>query len=254
MYNKDMKQFQYKPLLVLVIVFLALAGITNAYDAPSATPTGDNTPGPLDISAENQLKDSGLSVNTFVARGNALFSQKAVFNGLIRGGSPTDVNSVINFGGTSGATTHSVEVQATGTVKATGILNATNLVHSNTDDQQICSDVDGNIILCQYGPYVTGTSTIYAINGYGYSGNGASAPDTVLCNVRLTVASANNETFDLKYTYDYLTGVTTAGCLVTVPAGSTYGEIEVNPVNPPHRVTSICAQSGTMTIPSQFQC
>jgi hypothetical protein len=252
MYNKDMKQLPFKPLLALVVVFFALAGITNAYNSPSVAAPGSNTAEPLDISAESQVKNSGLSVNTFVARGNALFSQKAIFNGLIRGGSPTDTNSTINIGGVSGGT-YSVDVHATGTAKAITGFNASTLTHAYASDQQICSDADGNIIICQNGPYTPGTSTIYAVNGYGYSAGGG-APETVLCNVRLTSAPANDESFELKYYYDYLAGIDAGSCAVTVAAGTTYGETEVSPSSAPYRVTSICAQSATMNIPTAFQC
>jgi hypothetical protein len=251
--NKNMTQTKLIPSTALLIAFFALAGVSGAYTIPSQTAPGGNTLEPFNVGVVDHVKPAGLSVNTFTARANALFSQKVTFDGLIRGGIPTDVNSVINIGGTSTGTTYNVAVQAEGTLRA-NLLHASTLTHTG-GDQQICSDANGNIILC-LNQYTSGTPSIQEVHGYSYSGNGNSFPDTVLCNVRLTSASSNDETFTFKYRYEDPAGDPglVGECTLTVPVGTTYGETEVFPPKQPNRVISICVSSGTMNITGGYQC
>ncbi len=132
--------------LLLLIPLVLFAGAVAAYNAPTSSAPNNNTDAPIDITSTAQVKNGGLSVGVFQAGnagGGALLNQQSMFHGMIRGGTPTDVNSSISFGTVANA----VNVAVNGLMTATGTVQSDSL-KTPTGQQRVCGSSDGTFYLC----------------------------------------------------------------------------------------------------------
>lgn len=134
----------------LIIFGLVLAFGLNYADAQTwRDPSGraapfDNIDAPVHVLSGLQIKDGGLSVNTFVAAQNAQFNQQLFLRGIIRGGFPGDgaSTSTVTFGG-NGKT---VSGDVSGTLSANKYLQSLDV--DGYAETQLCADQNGNVIAC----------------------------------------------------------------------------------------------------------
>ncbi|HTH93121.1 MAG TPA: hypothetical protein VL576_01390 [Candidatus Paceibacterota bacterium] len=139
-----MKQ-HLKKLLILIPLVLIATGVFAAYTfvAPTSAPTANNTAGPLDISANNQVKNGGLAVNTFQSRTGSQFAQQTQFTGLVNGGTAGSTNSTITLGNASDVTS----INETGNVAVANYYQSDSL-KTGGGNKPICADSNGVFSLC----------------------------------------------------------------------------------------------------------
>lgn len=132
-------------LLLTVPVCVLLATVSStAYTAPLFGPGGDSGEHmPVTIGATDQDKKGGLSVHAFVASSGAQFDQDVSFVGMIRGGTPSDVNSTVTFGNTSA----SVGVKIAGLTAIDGKFQS-DALKTGGGEKPLCAKADGTIYLC----------------------------------------------------------------------------------------------------------
>ncbi len=131
-------------LLVLIPLLIFSAGLAAAYTAPSAVAPQGNTDAPLDVSATDQIKNGDLGVTTFEARGNAYLAKDVFFNGMIRGGTPGDKDSVVAFGDTG----HKVGATVNGTATIIGHYQSDTLKTASGNKEPLCADQNGTFYIC----------------------------------------------------------------------------------------------------------
>jgi len=95
-----------------------------------------------------------LSVNTFEARGNALFNQDAIFTGPVFGGTLL-TNAPVAFGGPSTP----VDVAITGTDNITGTYQSDTLKTGGAE-KPVCADSNGTFYLCATPPASSNTNAV----------------------------------------------------------------------------------------------
>jgi hypothetical protein len=164
MIQQRLKQF----LVLIPLLFIAIG--VSAYGGPSGAPTTNNTPGPVSIGPLNEVKNGGLSVTTFAARGDSLFGQDVYFGGQVVGGFPSATTSAIAIGDTTTA----VATVVSGSLRAATAQSDT-LSHSDTNVKPVCALADGTFVLCSAPPTAC---VINAFTSNKYSAKSGSAPLT----------------------------------------------------------------------------
>ena len=152
--NKNFKQFTIATICFSVFLFFGLK--VEGYTNPTVSaPANNNEFIPIYCDSgdcaqttgtpTNGVKNGGLSVDTFQARGDAWFDQDVFFGDLIRAGVATDtVPRTINFGNNSN---HTVSVVNTGSLTVTSTITSASLQVSS-GEESICADSSGTLILC----------------------------------------------------------------------------------------------------------
>ena len=75
---------------VIILGLVLSLGIMNVSAAlEGANPPANNVPGPINEGPSSQIKNGGLSVNAFTARGNSLFYQPVKVYSFIGGNNKT---------------------------------------------------------------------------------------------------------------------------------------------------------------------
>ncbi len=141
-----MKQFSFfkKNIFLITLLTLVAFGVGSfAYTNPAA-PYPANTDAPIDTSLSNQIKTGGLSVNEFVARGNAQLQQNATFKGTVQGGYPGDTPTAVIVNS---------DTIVTGEVHTKEYLGSGTLAHNDATPRPLCNDGSGNIVFCTAGAY-----------------------------------------------------------------------------------------------------
>lgn len=233
--KNHLKQF------LIVIPLLLIAGASFAaytFTGPTAAPTANNTEAPLDITGTDQVKNGGLSVNTFQSRSAADFAQQVTFKGLVNGGTVTKAASTISFGDSS----HKVSVNNTGNATVAGTLQSDSL-KTGGGNKPVCADADGTIYICGAAAAPANTTPIY-LRALTESNNGyfavAQLSEPTNTNLVITIAASvpsttggDNAMNFLKnaYTADaraagvcYLTSTPTDIGTVTILGGNTTSE------------------------------
>lgn len=140
-----MKQHLKTQLLVLLpLVFIA--GLTfAAYDfvAPGCAPTACNSNEPLDVSANDQVKESGLSVNTFNVVGSTFIGGSTYFGGSVSGGNPNTKYSSLYFGTEAKA----VPVVVRGDTTLAGSFQSDTL-KTGGGLKPLCANASGTLFIC----------------------------------------------------------------------------------------------------------
>ncbi len=167
-----MKNTLQKSLILLPL--LLVAGITFAaysFTGPTVAPTSNNTDGPLNDSATDQVKTGGLSVNTFDAASNAYFNQNAIFTGSIFGGTPNNGTAPVNFGNPAD-TANPVNVSIAGTDTVVGTYQSDTL-KTGGGIKPVCADQDGEFYICGTTPAnnTTSANRIWLTETLDASGN-----------------------------------------------------------------------------------
>ncbi|MEO5646359.1 MAG: hypothetical protein ABIO57_01145 [Candidatus Paceibacterota bacterium] len=146
-----------------LIVALGLNMVSAAsWIGPNASSPSGNIAIPLHTGPA-QIKDGGLSVDTFLASQNAQFGQQVFFKGMVRGGTPTDSSSTVQFGTGSNAT----NITATGNVSAVSSISSSSV--ANTSSSPLCATTNGTIILCTPGATQSGPGPSIVLNSNSYS-------------------------------------------------------------------------------------
>jgi hypothetical protein len=148
-----------RQLLIILPLLLVATGVFAAYSftGPSSNPTSNNTDGPLDISATDQIKNGGLSVNTFYSENGSDLKQQSSFAGLVNGGTASEGSSTIQFGNSSDQT--SVDLSGNASVK--GTLQSDSLATPDGKTDTLCADANGNFYVCSTGPTTPSQTPIY---------------------------------------------------------------------------------------------
>lgn len=130
--------------VIIAIVFIAAISFASSYGyhAPAVAPTGSNTDSPITISVTDQVKDGGLSVNSFYATGTALLKDQAIFEGEVYGN--TDTPSTLHFGDA----THRVALNLNGGEQSAALQSDT--VQSTGGLKKLCTSAitPGLIVIC----------------------------------------------------------------------------------------------------------
>ncbi len=194
-----------------------MAAVVGAYNAPVQSFNGSyNADGVVDIGIANQIKPGGLSVNTFRARGNALFNQDLHVLGQLNGGHPTDTTSIIAIGG---GNNNRVATIVTGDVTATLGGQAKSIGHASASGvlKNVCATENGTFVVCDG----TGTGPIVPSNP---------KPDLVLVKLTypdngnfgvITTSISNAQTSNIDLMINYTVGTTKYFKQMTIVAGST---------------------------------
>ncbi len=114
-----MKQQVINGLKIIVIGLVLSAGISYAgsWVAPAGPPPGNNAQGPVNVGTTNQIKNSGLGLNSL-----------AVFGGSLLVGDTTVGDYTTDPG--------------------TGTLKVATLQHTNSGDTHVCAQSNGTLYLC----------------------------------------------------------------------------------------------------------
>ena len=196
--KNHLKQF------LIIIPLLLIAGVSFAaysFVAPNTppgcasgttagTPPNCNTDSPLDISATDQVKDGGLSVNTFQSRTGSDFVQQTAFTGLVNGGTNTVTSSTIPFG----TTAKKVSISQSGNTKIVGTYQSDSL-KTGGGSKPLCASTDGTFYICGAAAAPTNPNPIYVsatmqLFGAGMSGTEAGAHLSEATNAPVTVTIA----------------------------------------------------------------
>ena len=115
-----------------------------AFPMPSAAAPGNNIDVPVHTGPA-QVKNGGLSVNTFLANDNAQFKQQTFLNGTVFGGTPGLSTSTVAIGdGTAPA-----NITVNGNVSAAQYIQSTSV--ANGDSSNLCATTNGTIVTCTVG-------------------------------------------------------------------------------------------------------
>ncbi len=140
-----MKQQIFSALRLIAFGLVLVVGLTVANatrSEPMSNPVAGNTIFPITVGSMDQVRQGSLAVGGFEATGNAEFDQQLFLQGMVHGGSATNQNSTIAFGGGS----YSVDSVITGALDTVGRLRSTAL--ANTEKSKVCADATGALILC----------------------------------------------------------------------------------------------------------
>lgn len=139
----------------IVTLGFALAFVLGSVSAgtfsfPTATPTGGNVALPLNPSANDQIKNGGLTVNGFTAFQDANLAQMTFINGGSISGAKIVSNTLSPDTLKIGDTTNTVAMNVNGTTTATGSITASNVAKATNDGSSstLCSDASNKIVLC----------------------------------------------------------------------------------------------------------
>ncbi|MDB5188781.1 MAG: hypothetical protein JWM92_379 [Candidatus Nomurabacteria bacterium] len=142
------------------------------FTAPSASAPSSNVDVPLHTGPD-QVKDGGLSVNTFTAWQNAQFKQQLFLNGIVFGGTPT------NSGTTStvvmGDTTTPANLSVNGGVSASAFITSASV--ANSSSLNVCANSTGTLVTC--------------------TGQSANTTPPSLTQVVYTSSSTTSQTFEI---------------------------------------------------------
>lgn len=229
----------FKKFLIIIPLLLVAGGTFAAYTfvGPTAAPTSNNTDGPLDISATDQIKNGGLSVNTFQSRTGSDFLQQTTFTGLVNGGTVAAGTSSIPFG----TSANKASIKETGNATIAGNYQSDSL-KTGGGVKPLCANATGTFYICGTTTVPTNINPIYLYSNWlltGSQGNvavGATLSEATNSNVTVTLSaisgtgggSAALQYIKNMYTADafyqgvcrYTTTPTVMGT-VTIFAGST---------------------------------
>ena len=126
-----------------IVVALGMSYASAAWNDPSTGAPGTNIALPIHM-GQSQLKDGGLSVNTFTAWQNAHFVQQVFINEML---SAVTGSTLVRFGGADAlGTTRTVAVDVSGGFTTTGTIKAVNV--AGTSEGKLCATADGTIVRC----------------------------------------------------------------------------------------------------------
>ena len=209
-----------------LIVALAI-GVTHAsFTLPTTTPPGANVATPLHTGPD-QVKDAGLSVNTFLATQNAAFKQQTFLNGTVFGGKPGDASSTVSIGDS----TAPANVAVNGNLSAATFLQSSSV--ANTSASNLCATADGTIVTCG-APIVAGTPPSINQKGSSVYQNNV---DNQVFQVGSSVTAGNK----------YYLGVYSYNVYVTAVAGDTPESIAEKMIAAINATTPAQWRSGTST-------
>ncbi len=146
-----MKQQLFNNIKLIAFALVFAIGLSYAYAAwsePTASAPGDNIDIPVNNGPISQIKSSNLSVGAFLVTQNAQFDQVTLAGGVVRGGTPSDVTSTVNFGGNDAGTMRTVTVQANGGMRVQGTLRTQALSNTASLRNPVCADTLGNLVKC----------------------------------------------------------------------------------------------------------
>ncbi len=149
---------QTRTLSLILCIALAAAvsvGLSYVYAAwanPASTPPACTTSIPCDSPVTalvtDQIKPSGLSVDTFIATQNAKFDQRTFFRGTIKGGAPLSPNPQLTIGGLAGTAPNDVITDVNGDVRSQGTLSSDELIAAAGSGTRLCADGVGHVVYC----------------------------------------------------------------------------------------------------------
>ena len=155
--NKQTLLINTKYIIFGLIVALSVGFIHADFPSPTATPPGANIATPLHTGPD-QVKDAGLSVNTFLANQNAAFKQQTFLNGTVFGGNPGDATSTVVVGDT----TLPANIAVNGNLSAASFIQSTSV--ANASSSNLCASPNGTIVTCT-GPVTATTPTLKQVGG-----------------------------------------------------------------------------------------
>ncbi len=168
---------------LLIVIGLGQAARAS-YQEPTAAAPG-NAAEPINSSDDAQVKQGGLSVYAFTARMSAEFDYDYNrFDGLLRGGTPGDVNSQVHIGGILGSQDYNNDLKSNGLLNAAGYIQSTDLSHSDNTLKPLCADTAGKIIFCPDG--AASTYTIELDVTSGLSSNNSNSPQDAFTQIDVT--------------------------------------------------------------------
>lgn len=184
-------------------MLLTLPNVFAAWNEPGSMPPAGNIAAPLHQGSLDQLKDSGLTLNGntgLIVWRNALFSQKTVIDGAIRGVAGTP--ETVFFGGEDSAgIKYLVDLWNNGKMSVVGAITDEGIRHEDErDDKHICANAVGQLIPCAGGGGSSGgggCSRVGDVRLY----NGTCAPSVRIESPYLTI---DNVTGIAGFTYDVM--------------------------------------------------
>jgi hypothetical protein len=131
--------------LVLGLAAVGALSLVHAdFPLPAASAPGANIDAPVHT-GPSQVKNGGLSVNTFLANDNAQFEQQTFLNGTVFGGTPGLATSTVAIGdGTAPA-----NIVVNGDVAAHAFIQSTSVANANSSN--LCATSTGTIVTCTVG-------------------------------------------------------------------------------------------------------
>lgn len=189
-----------------LILAFAASVFAGTWTNPTTTAPGGNLAVPIHT-GPTQVKGSGactagncggLSVGTFSVAKNAEFDQDVYFNGVVRGDTPADTASSVNFGDS----THVVNATINGNASVVGVLKSGGV--ANSSSASLCAGVDGAIKVCGAATAVKENYTVPAqslvrpMPDYAYTSSGRK----YIVTVCLSDTAQRALTFHVKYNED----------------------------------------------------
>lgn len=150
--------------IALGLILAGSFGLVHAQFNPSVSAPGNTIATPLHTGPD-QIKDGGLSVNTFFATQNAAFQQQTFLNSIVRGGSPSDTDSAIVIGDASAP----ANIAVNGAVSAKAFLQSSSI--ANNDSSALCATATGALVTCDTGPTAP-APTLTQVGPNAYNGSG----------------------------------------------------------------------------------
>ncbi len=142
----------------LVIIGLLVAGTISYVSATEwvprpVNPPNNNRPTLLNVGSTRQVKIGGFALGSFNTLQGAQFNSTLHLAGMVRGGTPDMVNSVVYFGQDAGVAPF-VDSLVEGGLFAKKGLRAGSL--SNYSNKAVCANIEGKLMLCDSGgvPFV----------------------------------------------------------------------------------------------------
>jgi hypothetical protein len=193
--------------IVLGLVVAMAFGVTHAqFVGPTTTPPSGNIDVPIHTGPD-QVKNGGLSVNTFLANENAQFKQETFLNGTVFGGSPGGVIFTVPIGDS----TAPANIAVNGNLSAVTLIQSTSVQNGNSSN--LCATTNGTIVLC------SGTTSTGGSGGTGGSsgtpsfvqiGNPTSS-NTTYQQFQIGSSVAPGDTFSISAYYHTVTVTAVSG-------------------------------------------
>lgn len=242
--------------------------------APSSPPS-NNTIFPVNVSANDQVKLGGLSVNAFMANQNAQFDKVIYLQGPMHGGTAASSDSTIAFGGTdpvNNAINRVVNMYVTGGLKAANTIQSDTLAGLNASE--LCANSSGVLIRCT-SPSANLNPIITNVQVFTEKPTPAS-PANIRCSVTLATRMDYSTTYKVDFTFESTDipdrhldlSLSRGHCTVTIPDGNISGGVLVGPnasgglhnypgntvLEDNMSANDYCVSSNSVPVTSSFRC
>lgn len=275
---KNMKTLMHSIKFIVLGVVVALGASyihAQTWNPAPSSPPSNNTIFPVNVSANDQVKLGGLSVNAFMANQNAQFDKVIYLQGPMHGGTVASVDSTIAFGGTdpvNNAINRVVNMYVTGGLKAANTIQSDTLRGLSVGE--LCANSSGVLIRCT-SPSTNSYPTITHVQVLTEKPTPAS-PVNIRCSVTLATRMDYSTTYKVDFTFESTDipdrhldlSLSRGHCTVTIPTGNISGGVLVGPnasgglhnypgntvLEDNMSANDYCVSSNSVPVTSSFRC